>query len=263
MFRTSAFALLAGLLLAAAPASADKGKLADFDAAFTTGAVSTAAGMKVHVLLHREKDADAKPSPLRSAVIHLPMGTRIDTTAVPQCKASDEELKLRGSDACPPETELTVGEFSAMTGFGPPLDPLAGDDHVFNGPDQLIEVITAPGASASPAFDRLKIEGSTLTAHPPVAPGGPPEGETSVRSIDFSIPVRGGYITTSPFCTGTWTASATFGFADGSSDTVKSASPCQNSMPIMPQARKHRCRKHARHGRRHGHHARKRCGRRR
>jgi hypothetical protein len=243
--RTS-FVLLALLLLAAPSASADKGKLADFDAAFTTRAASTAAGMKVHVLLHRENDADAKPSPLRSAVIHLPFGTRIDTTAVPQCKASDEELKLRGSDACPPETELTVGSFSAITGFGPPLDPLAGDDHVFNGPDQLIEVITAPGASASPAFDRLTIDGTTLTAHPPVAPGGPPEGESSVRSIDFSIPVRGGYITTPPKCSGTWTASATFGFADGSTDTVGSMSPCDSPKPHRkkPHIRNRDCRKH-------------------
>ena len=259
MFRTSAFALLAGLLLAAAPASADKGKLADFDAAFTTRDASTASGMKVHVLLHRENDADAKPSPLRSAVIHLPPGTRIDTTALPQCKATDEELKLRGSDACPKDTELTVGSFSAITGFGPPVDPLAGDDHVFNGPNQLIEVITAPGASASPAFDRLTIDGTTLTAHPPMAPGGPPDGESSVRSIDFSVPVRGSYITTPPLCNGAWTASATFGFADGSSDTVKSASACENNMPIMPIASVHRCRKHAHHGRRH--HGRKRCGR--
>jgi hypothetical protein len=253
--------VVALLLLAAAPASADKGKLADFDAAFTTGAASTASGLKVNVHLHRENDADAKPSPLRSAVIHLPFGTEIDTTAVPQCKATDEELKLRGSDACPPETELTVGSFSAMTGFGPPVDPLAGDDHVFNGPNQLIEVITVPGLPVSPAFDRVMIDGTTLTAHPPVAPGGPPEGETSVRSIDFSMPVRGGYVTTPAMCTDTWTASATFGFADGSSDTVKSASACENNMPIMPPARVHHCRKHAHHGRKH--HGRKRCGRRR
>src|SRR5439155_2509293 len=120
------------------------------------------------------------------------------------CRASDDEMRLRGSDACPPETRLTVGSFSAMTGAGPPLDPLAGDDHVFNGPNQLIEIITIPGGDASPAFDRLTIDGSTLTAHPPKAPGGPPEGESSVRSIDFQVPVRtaGGrsLITTPPDC---------------------------------------------------------------
>jgi hypothetical protein len=259
--RTSFVAVALLLLLAAGPASADKGRLADLDATFTTGASSAATGMKFHLLLHREKDADAKPSPLRTAAIHLPSGTRIDTTALPQCKSTDEELKLRGSDACPPETELTVGSFSAMTGFGPPVDPLAGDDHVFNGPDQLIEVITVPGLSASPAFDRVTIDGTTLSAHPPMAPGGPPEGETSVRSIDFAIPAKGRYLTTPAMCNGTWTASGTFGFADDSSDTVNSASSCENSMPIMPQGRKHRCHKRKHHGRRH--HGRKRCGRRR
>jgi hypothetical protein len=260
--RTS-FALLviaaAGGVAAAAPASADTGRLADFDLAFTTPSLAAPTGMKTHVLLHRANDPNAKPAPLRSAVIHAPAGIRFDTTALPQCKASDDELRLLGSDACPHETELTVGSFSAMTGFGPPVDPLAGDDHVFNGPGQLIEVITAPGASASPAFDRLTISGSTLTAHPPVAPGGPPEGESSVRSIDFAIPVRaaGGksLITTPGACpsAGFWSATATFGFADGTKDTVGSSTPCDR--PAARPSRKQTCRKHGRH------HATKRCRR--
>ena len=258
--RTSLGVLLVALAVAA-PASADKGRLADFDTGFTTWTRGAPTGLRTHVLFHRENDPDAKPSPLRSAVIHLPDGIRIDTTAVPQCMASDDELRARGSDACPPESELTVGSFSAITGFGPPLDPLAGDDHVFNGPNQIIEVITAPDSSASPAIDRLTISGSTLTAHPPVAPGGPPEGESSVRSIDFSIPVSGSggksLLTTPGSCPAsrTWVSSATFGFADGSSDTVSSAAPCKRPKARKPHKRV--CRKHAR-----GHQRKKRCRRR-
>lgn len=258
--RTSALVIAAALLMAA-PASADKGRLADFDFVLSASAPGSPAGVHTKLLLHREKDPDAKPSPLRSAVIHAPKGTRFDTTAVPQCTATDEELTARGSDACPPETELTVGSFSAMTGFGPPLDPLAGDDHVFNGPDQIIEVITAPGGSASPAFDRVTIEGGTLTAHPPVAPGGPPEGESSVRSSDFTIPVRTAgeksLITTPPKCpaSGRWVTTATFDFADGTSDTVRSATPCERPKRRAGE-RKRVCRKHK-------HRVAKRCARRR
>jgi hypothetical protein len=186
----------------------------------------------VHVRFHRAGDPNAKPSPLRTAVLALAPGLRFDTTTLPQCTASDDEIRTLGPDACPHDTELTVGSLAGATGFGPPFDPLVGDDHVFNGPDQFIEVVAFPGSSASPAFDRLKIAGSTLTAHPPMLPGGPPDGETAVRSIDFQVPVRSAgakaLITTPPGCPAgaRWTTSGTFGFADGSSDTVVSATPC-------------------------------------
>jgi hypothetical protein len=126
-----------------------------------------------------------------------------------------------------------------MTGFGPPADPFEGDDHVFNAPHQLIEVITVKGGSASPAFDRLTIDGPTLTAHPPMAPGGPPEGESAVRSIDFAIPVRTGggrsLFTTPPDCpaTGHWTSTGMFGFADGTKDTVATVTPCSGGAPAL------------------------------
>jgi hypothetical protein len=226
-------AAAAGMLAcAAAPAGADSGRLADFGLALSSTAPGSPTGMTVHVLLRAEGDPEAKPSPLRAAVIRLPDGLRFDTGALPECTASDDEIRALGPDACPPETKLTVGEFSAITGFGPPVDPLMGDDHVFNGHNEIIEIISARGSSASPGFDRLTIEGTTLTAHPPMAPGGPPDGESAVRSIDFAIPVRSeagrSLITTPPACPagGEWVSRATFGFADGNAETVGSATPC-------------------------------------
>ena len=223
------------LLVGAAPAHA-AGK-ADFSQAFTTMAPGTPTGLTVHVFLRRADDASAKPPPLRSAVIRGPAGLRFDTTAVPQCKASDEQLHALGPDACPEDSLLTVGSFSAMAGFGPPLDPFLGDDYVFDGPAQLIEVITFKDSKASPVFDRLTISGSTLTAHPPSAPGGPPDGEQAVRSLDFAIPPRTAHgkslITTPRACPadGRWTTTATFGFGDGSADTVSSRSTCAAAAP--------------------------------
>jgi hypothetical protein len=230
---TAAAATAAGAaLFAGAPAHAESGRLVDFSTRLTSTSPGTPTGLADHILLHRADDPNGKPAPLRSAVFHAPAGVRFDTTAAPQCMASDAEVQARGSDACPPETELTVGSFTALTGFGPPVDPFNGDDHVFNGPGQFIEIVTANGTFASPGFDRLTIDGSTLTAHPPVSPGGPPDGETAIRSIDFEIPVvtnaGKALITTPPACPGDglWRASATFAFADGTSETVGSTTPC-------------------------------------
>jgi hypothetical protein len=191
--------------------------------------------MTVHVYLHAANDRNGKAPGLRSAVIRGPSGLRFDTGTVTECTASDDQIRAMGPSACPSDSRLAIGSFSAWTGFGPPFDPLPGDDQVFDGPNQLIEIITFPGAPASPAFDRLTISGSTLTAHPPTAPGGPPDGETTVRSLDFQIPVRvtagRSLIRTPRRCpaTGQWPTTATFVFADGSTDTVTSHTPCTHA----------------------------------
>ena len=245
----------AALLCAAAPAGAEPGGRADVTATLTSQAPGTPTGLGVRVVFHAPGDPGAKPPALRTAVFELPSGLRFDSTAIPQCTASDAELHAFGSAACPADTELTVGKLTAETGFGAPVDPLAGDDHVFNGPNQIIEVITAPGTPFSPGFDRLTISGSTLTAHPPATPGGPPDGQTAIRSIEFRIPVRaaGGksLITTPPDCAadGAWTSTGRFGFADGSQDTVTATTPCTpsaapTSPPRQRRARRHRPRRH-------------------
>lgn len=227
-------ATVAAFAIAASPAYAESGRLADFTMRLSSKKPGTPTGFHTQFRLRKEGDPNGKPSPLRGAVIHLPSGLRFDNAAAPQCTASDAQLSVLGSGACPPGSELAVGPFTAITGFGPPVDPLAGDDHVFNGPGQLIEVITVPGAPVSPAFDRLTIKGSTLTAHPPAAPGGPPDGQTSVRSSDFTVPVRmaGGHslVTTPPRCPKKrrWMTTATFRFANGDADTVLSATPCRH-----------------------------------
>jgi hypothetical protein len=231
-------AATAGLCLPATPAGAEPGRLADFTSRLTSRSPDTPSGLVTRVFFHREHDRNAKPSPLRSAVIRGPAGLRFDTSAVTECTASDQEIRAFGSEACPHESELAVGPFAAISGFGPPLDPFEADNHVFNGPNQLIEIITRKGGSDSPAHDRLTIEGSTLTAHPPMAPGGPPEGEMAVRSLEFSIPVRvtgsRSLIRTPPVCppTGRWTTTAIFAFADGSTDSVSSRTPCRRSAAV-------------------------------
>src|SRR3954468_18931657 len=112
-------AIAAALALGtAAPATADSGRLADFGLRLTARSPGTPTGQVVHLRLRRAGDPNAKPSPLRSAVIKLPRGVRFDSRAAPQCTASDAELRVLGPDACPSNTELTVGSFTGMSGFG-------------------------------------------------------------------------------------------------------------------------------------------------
>jgi hypothetical protein len=227
-------AVTIGVVTAAGSALATTGRRADFALGFGTGKPATKAALVLHVVYKAAGDPDAKPSPIRRVVIAAPQGTRFDTNAVPQCKASDDDLRAEGSGACPAESRIGAGTLTADTGFGPPADPVNADLTLFNTGDAVLEVVTAEGTDRVLGTDRLHIGGSTLTGAPPVTPGGPPDGETAVREIDFTIDAKTGFVITPPTCTGEWTSTGTFGFKDGAEETLHSAVRCDR--PPTPAA---------------------------
>ena len=92
----------------------------------------------------------------RRGMFRLPAGTRIDTNAVAKCTATDEELRAQGRRRPAPRArKVGAGTLTAVTGFGPPADPVAGEVTVFNGDGQLIELVTVPDTDRSAGFDRL------------------------------------------------------------------------------------------------------------
>ncbi|HEX8075552.1 MAG TPA: hypothetical protein VF545_11290 [Thermoleophilaceae bacterium] len=240
----AAAVLLAGLALCAVPAAAESGHLVDFRLGLTSRSPTSPTGLSVSFVVHTGRDRNAKSSPLRSEVLRLPQGLRFDSAAVAQCTATDDEIQALGPDACPADSKLTLGQLVVVTGFGPPFDPFVNDMHVFNGENQIIEIFTVQGSSRSTGVDHLTIDGSTLTAHPPAPPGGPPDGQTAVRSVDLQIPIRvagGKSLATTPLecpASGRWTSTGTFGFADGRRETVASATPCGRvKLPAGPKVR--------------------------
>src|SRR5204863_4113126 len=79
----------------------------------------------------------------------------------------------------------------------------------------------------SPAVD------GTVTTDIPATPGGPPDGQSSVRRIQFDLqsvtgPAGASYLTTPPSCpsSAAWTSLATFTYGDGISQTIQVSTPC-------------------------------------
>jgi hypothetical protein len=98
----------------------------------------------------------------------------------------------------------------------------------------VVEIVRDHRTGATLTDDRIRIQGNVFIGNPPPVPGGPPDGQTAVRTIDFTFPASSRYITTPPSClTGQWTSSATFTFADGSTQHVSSATPC--TAPAAPR----------------------------
>jgi hypothetical protein len=222
--------LAAATLLATGTAGATTGTRADFSLGFSTKSRSAPTALVLQIVYKAPGgDPNAKPSPIRKVVIRAPSGTRFHTAAVARCDASDDELRAEGTGACPSGSRIGAGKLAADTGFGPPIDPVEGDLTLFNGGGEVIEVVTAPGTDRVLGTDRLKITGSTLTGHPPTTPGGPPDGETAVRRIDFTIERKTGYVTTPRTCPRSrrWVATGTFGFKDGAEETLRSRTACK------------------------------------
>jgi len=230
--RQQASAVLA-LLLVPAAAQADRTPAADFDLRLSERPAGL-TGMHLRVFYKDPSDPDGKPSPLTALKINLPAGSRFDGSAVPACHATDDELMARGRDACPRETRVGDGTLTAMTGFGPPVDPFTTDLTLFNSGDGIIELVTQKGSNTALGMDRLTFTApNELTAHPPRTPGGPPDGRTSVREILFDAdPVRAPsgrpYLRTPPDCPtdGLWSSLLRFSTEDGYSYRVKSTTTC-------------------------------------
>src|SRR6476469_7817002 len=99
------FAVVAATAAAVAP-SAQAGARADYKQMFTTPVPGTSTGTDTQILYKNPSDPNAKPIPVRREVFTFPAGTTYDESVVPDCNASDAEIMLRGTSACPAASHL-------------------------------------------------------------------------------------------------------------------------------------------------------------
>ena len=220
---------LAALGLAALAPTAQGNDRAELGVTLGTQTPGAPTSLAFRVLYKSPSDPGGKPPALTRAAFKLPPGTRFDTRATPTCDATNQELQARGRAACPPASIIGTGSLTAVTGFGPPADPFEADLTAFNGGTELIELVTVKGSNVGAGVDRLTIEDSTLRAHPPSTPGGPPDGRTAIREVRLNVPARGRLVTAPPSCpaNAAWTSVGEFGFNDGGSTSVTATSPCR------------------------------------
>jgi polyvinyl alcohol dehydrogenase (cytochrome) len=209
------------------------GSAGQFTLRFSSRTPRSATAARLHAAVHRSSP-NAKPSALRTEVLDLPRGARFDGGAVPACHATDNQIRLLGPSACPRSSEVGMG--TIQVAMGSPLDPESADVTIFNWGRGTIEVVTAPGTNVTLAIDRGDFTGpGELTNHPPRAPGGPPDFETSVSEADFTYRDVGNghgraFITTPPSCPSThrWVSRLAYSTADGRSYHATSATPCRS-----------------------------------
>ena len=182
---------------------------------------------------HAAGDPSGDPPALRHLVIELPPGTRIDTSVLPRCTATDEEIELRGESACPPGARIGSGEATArILGFG----TQTFETVIYNAEDDMLELIKSGDRVMSVVHTYVR--GTTLDGPVPTClnGGNPPDGcpfdQVTLLSnyLEVNAATVGGrnYGTTPPKCPKSkrWRTPVTFYFGDGSVERATTQQRC-------------------------------------
>jgi hypothetical protein len=229
MSRVIAAAAAAALLLpAAAAAQESPPRVATYVDTFGSQLPGTSASRHVETDFVDPSDPEAKPEPLSHVHVEFAPGTVIDTTAVPECAASDAELMVAGPGACPPESVIGSGEVDIDTGFPGDARHLLADITFVNAPDQLVFVFTPRDGGPRVVVRGRYSNGNVLDVDVPPLPGSPPEGGADTGET-FTIEERPGYLTTPPTCPASreWINTVTYTFRDGVEQTFTATTPCR------------------------------------
>jgi len=205
---------------------------------YSTETPGAPAGTDLHVWFVNPTDPNGKPYGVQNMVIHSPSGSSVDTTMMPQCKATDAEIYLEGAAACPANTFLGGGFAVSDSGPSSPSRYSHTTISNFNNQDEVVGIGVNDDIPAIKTIDRSKYDqqAGTLTSTFPLFPG-PPDPSTnepfipiSELSITFPPHTAGDktYIRTPPTCPPSrhWTFVLDFIYRDGTVDTITSDSPC-------------------------------------
>lgn len=238
----------------AAWAAGDGSRMARYVDTFTSRTPGTGTARHASTDIVNPDDPGAKPPAVRRILVELAAGTRMDTTAVTQCRATDAQLVAQGTGACPDDSLLGQGEVDVDTGFPDPNRYLNNDFFFINAPDQLILLARNRSTGANVPV-RGKVEGNTLDVSLPPLPGTPPDGGADtfeIINMGDASSVRDGrrvhYLTTPPACpaSGVWTNRVTDTFADGVTQSFTATTPCDAARATPPRRETRRRSRHSR-----------------
>jgi hypothetical protein len=183
-------------------------------------------------------DPAGKPPAVRRVETILPHTARYDPSVPGSCTASDAELTLRGSAACPADSAIGGGVVTVDTGTPGEGRIVTVDIEFFNNaedPDgEFIYLNTVRGSGARTVI-RADVTLRRTITKVDMLPGAPPDGG-AIDTVDVEVAdvsrtvdgVRRHYITNPKRCPsdGRWTARVSFAYEDGVTQTVPTTNRC-------------------------------------
>ena len=233
MFRGAAVAVVAIAVFVGDVSAVSEPPRQTYSERFTTDVPGASTGRLYAIDFFDPDDPDAKPHAFRHLHVELAKGARFDTSAIPQCTASDAELMAAGPSACPAESRVATDETVIDTGFPGPGRYSTTDIEFFNNQDELVLVTTIRDLGARVVL-RAQVGENTIDLDVPMLPGTPPDGGAakSQRGVwEARSSESGNFLTTPPTCpkSGFWVNRITWTYRDGTEQTAESRSPCERS----------------------------------
>ena len=182
------------------------------------------------------------PSPLLSAVLRLPAGLGVEVPRLRACEP--ERLRLLGASGCPPQSRIGVGRALVRASLGSLLLEESISLWVFLGPLRNLQATFEMLAQGYTPFDeRVVLSGAVRPDEPPYSedlvlsvptiPTLPLEPDASIASMSLTIgasrrAAREANTTVEPTrCPpGGFPFAAELAYADGSTQTISTTSPC-------------------------------------
>lgn len=179
--------------------------------------------------------SNKKPPAVSHVHTTLPAGTRLDTSAVPQCKASDAELMLQGPSACPESSKLGTNHYIIDEELPPTPDRYVPEEITFFNESHGLILVSKDPTGAYVVVHAI-VGTNTIDIELPPFPGTPPDGGANKSDDALFYAATGrragrtlGYATTPPTCptSGKWLFHITYTYrGDGSKQTVEDAMSC-------------------------------------
>jgi hypothetical protein len=199
-----------------------------FEMTYSPTKPASSGGIETFMTWSDPGEMGGKPKRLTRIQFHFNPGTKIDTRALKQCKASDTDVRIEGTRACPKASRLGFATSRVTTGVTPPDQTQI---IFFNAPRQIIVVVRVEGRTL--AVYRDDIQGRVVTVNL-----GLPSGLSLLElraTIKAHTKGRGKkrriYFRTPSVCppSGEWTTTVVFTYVDGSSQQLADGSPCRRT----------------------------------
>jgi hypothetical protein len=156
-----------------------------------------------------------------------PPGTRFDTSALPRCRASDEDIANLSVRACPRSSKIGTVKGQGLIVTGNPFNTVATR---FNARRQIIVIVRLVDDGRLVTYFRDDVRRSSVAVNLKI-PGG-----VALTKFDAHLPrhfrkVRGkrrAYMRAPSTCppNGLWTTTAIFTYRDGSTEQRSATTPC-------------------------------------
>ncbi len=197
-----------------------------FELAYLPAKPASSGGIHTFMTWSDPGEPNGKPKRITKIQFRFHPGTRIDTRALRQCRASDADVRIQGVRACPKGSRLGFATSRVITA-STPADRT--NIRFFNAPRQIIVLVRVEDRTL--AVYRDDIKGREVTVNLDLPNG------LSLLELDATIKRHAGghgrkrrvYFRTPPTCppTGEWTTTVVFTFIDGSSQQLTDGSPCR------------------------------------